>query len=158
MRSVRVVIVFATDVISLCVLPLQIVRLIVVLVVSLLSVTTSVDFGITQVVDGNWGVHADIPKWVFDKSDAPFDYSCTTSMGPGRRHLKSSARRELLQSHGVEEPFEDHARTLFEAVGNSCDSCGPEHATLAEKLLDAKLRFAEKRMMTESMLSRVFGE
>ena len=26
------------------------------------TVTTAVDFGVTQVVDGNWGVHADIPK------------------------------------------------------------------------------------------------
>jgi acetamidase/formamidase len=31
--------------------------------ISLLSV--AVDFGITQVIDGNWGVHASIPKALF---------------------------------------------------------------------------------------------
>ena len=31
--------------------------------ISLLSV--AVDFGVTQVVDGNWGVHAVIPKAIF---------------------------------------------------------------------------------------------
>ena len=37
--------------------------------VSLLSV--AVDFGITQVVDGNWGVHASIPKSLFKAPAAP---------------------------------------------------------------------------------------
>jgi len=31
--------------------------------ISLMSVAC--DFGITQVVDGNWGVHATLPKTVF---------------------------------------------------------------------------------------------
>jgi acetamidase/formamidase len=36
--------------------------------ISLMSV--AVDFGITQVVDGNWGVHAILPKAVFsDRHD-----------------------------------------------------------------------------------------
>ena len=29
------------------------------------AITVAVDFGITQVVDGNWGVHASIPKATF---------------------------------------------------------------------------------------------
>ena len=33
--------------------------------ISLLSV--AVDFGVTQVVDGNWGVHATIPKTIFSR-------------------------------------------------------------------------------------------
>lgn len=36
--------------------------------ISLLSV--AVDFGVTQVVDGNWGVHAIIPKSIFSRPDA----------------------------------------------------------------------------------------
>eukprot|EP01024_Parvocaulis_polyphysoides_P026175 TRINITY_DN23895_c0_g2_i2.p2 TRINITY_DN23895_c0_g2~~TRINITY_DN23895_c0_g2_i2.p2 ORF type:complete len:158 (-),score=19.23 TRINITY_DN23895_c0_g2_i2:215-634(-) len=30
------------------------------------AITTGVDFGISQVVDGNWGVHAIIPKEMFN--------------------------------------------------------------------------------------------
>jgi acetamidase/formamidase len=29
--------------------------------------SSAVDFGVTQVVDGNWGVHAILRKSVFDK-------------------------------------------------------------------------------------------
>jgi len=29
------------------------------------AVTTVADFGVTQVVDGNWGIHLTIPKWAF---------------------------------------------------------------------------------------------
>ena len=32
--------------------------------ISLISI--AVDFGVTQVVDGNWGVHANIRKALFD--------------------------------------------------------------------------------------------
>ena len=32
-------------------------------------ITQAVDFGMTQLVDGNWGVHAIIPKTIFVKSD-----------------------------------------------------------------------------------------
>jgi acetamidase/formamidase len=35
--------------------------------ISLLSV--AVDFGVTQVVDGNWGVHAIIPKSIFARPE-----------------------------------------------------------------------------------------
>jgi acetamidase/formamidase len=37
--------------------------------ISVLSV--AVDFGITQVVDGNWGVHAIIPKAIFASEQPP---------------------------------------------------------------------------------------
>lgn len=49
--------------------------------ISLLSV--AVDFGVTQVVDGNWGVHATLPKAIFPARDykpAPADVQA-----PGRR-------------------------------------------------------------------------
>jgi acetamidase/formamidase len=36
--------------------------------ISLMSV--GVDFGVTQVVDGNWGVHAIVKKALFTGSDA----------------------------------------------------------------------------------------
>ena len=118
------------------------------------TVTTAVDFGVTQVVDGNWGVHADIPKWVFDKSDAPFDYSCTTSMGPGRRRSllqqdnNASTRRALLAEHGVEQSASDYVNSLFSRVAEECASCEPEkHSMLANKLVEAKLEFAKKRKL-----------
>ena len=44
-------------------------------------ITLSVDFGITQVVDGNWGIHAILPKYVFDTSAAPAAYVSKTFCG-----------------------------------------------------------------------------
>jgi hypothetical protein len=38
-------------------------------------ITQGVNFGITQVVDGNWGVHAVIPKAIFEQADPVM---CTT--------------------------------------------------------------------------------
>lgn len=32
-------------------------------------ITQGVNFGITQVVDGNWGVHAVVPKAIFEVAD-----------------------------------------------------------------------------------------
>lgn len=113
------------------------------------SVTTAINFGITQVVDGNWGVHAEIPKWVFDDSGAPYDYSCTTQKTPGRR-LKQDTRRSLLQQHGVEESPEEHAELLFASIAKKCESCGPMNHHLAGKLLDVKLEFANKRILGKS--------
>jgi acetamidase/formamidase len=112
--------------------------------------TTAVDFGITQVVDGNWGVHADIDKWVFDESGTPYDYSCTTSKGPGRarrgRMLRQQDRRELLEQHGVEESAEDYADNLYDRVTKDCETCSGSSSRelLANKWLDAKLNFAKK--------------
>lgn len=121
------------------------------------AVTTAVDFGVTQVVDGNWGVHADIPKWALDETDdVPYDYSCATS-GPGRRRLQrdDSSRRELFEQHGiVDQSPEDYASALFSSVTKGCHSCSSgttttmvhhRHRRLAEKLLDAKLVFLQRR-------------
>jgi hypothetical protein len=33
-------------------------------------ITEGVDFGMTQLVDGNWGVHAIVPKVLFSGTDA----------------------------------------------------------------------------------------
>lgn len=38
-------------------------------------ISMSSNFAITQIVDGNWGVHASVPKWVFEKSGKGYDYS-----------------------------------------------------------------------------------
>lgn len=113
--------------------------------------TTSVDFSVTQVVDGNWGVHSSLPKWVFDDTGVPFDYSCTTSKGPGRRHrhLGESERRSLLKRHGVEVSVEEYAAAFHEKVTAKCKSCSiesPVKTGLAKKLLDAKLKFAKNRL------------
>lgn len=116
--------------------------------------TTSVDFGITQVVDGNWGTHADIPKWVFEEGDTPYDYSCTTSKGPGRRHLeehrrrrslRTTERRVLMQDLGLEKSPEEYAQELYAKVTKNCESCKDtmDRHVLSHKLLDAKLHFAK---------------
>eukprot|EP00980_Cylindrotheca_fusiformis_P016074 scaffold4752_cov113-Cylindrotheca_fusiformis.AAC.2 len=115
--------------------------------------TTAVDFGITQVVDGNWGAHADIPKWVFEEDDTPYDYSCTTSKGPARRHLKkrrtlrTSERRQLMQELGVDHSPEAYAGKLYDKVTKDCETCGDsmDRHMLAHKFLDAKLHFAQSQ-------------
>jgi hypothetical protein len=127
--------------------------------------TTSVDFGITQVVDGNWGVHADIPKWVFSPDDGPaFDYSCTTSMGPGRRHrrrgLLQSDRRALLEEAGVHVSPEEYADGLYDSVTKKCENCSSYASSpaLADKLLDTKLHFIQKQKAQFEAQRALFGE
>jgi hypothetical protein len=48
-------------------------------------ITQGVNFGITQVVDGNWGVHAVIPKAIFEVADpitcGPATAPTTTTSG-----------------------------------------------------------------------------
>lgn len=113
--------------------------------------TTAVDFGVTQVVDGNWGAHADIPKWVFEEGDTPYDYSCTTSRGPGRRNLKAgralrtTERRQLMQEFGLDHSPEEYAQKLYQTVTRSCESCAEsmDRHVLSHKMLDAKLHFAK---------------
>lgn len=123
--------------------------------------TTAVDFGITQVVDGNWGVHADIDKWVFEEGDTPYDYSCTTSKGPGRarrgRMLKTQDRRHLLEKHGVDVSAEDYANNLYSRVTKDCETCHSSSARelLANKLLDAKLSFAKRLESHEENLPKL---
>lgn len=116
--------------------------------------TTSIDFGITQVVDGNWGVHADIPKWVFDDSGAPFDYSCTTSQGPGRRRREllnhDRDRRSLFNEIMVGDDDNDmdvYASQLYNKVTTNCEACADHHMRelLAEKFVHAKLDFVHSR-------------
>ncbi|KAL0052691.1 hypothetical protein WJX82_006304 [Trebouxia sp. C0006] len=46
------------------------------------AVTTVMDFGVTQVVDGNWGVHVVIPKWAFTNlNDTTTPYAPVTISG-----------------------------------------------------------------------------
>ena len=95
-------------------------------------------------------MHADIDKWVFEEGDTPYDYSCTTSKGPGRarrrRMLKQNNRRQLLEKHGVKLSAEEYAGNLYARVTHGCASCSSSSARelLANKLLDAKLSFAKK--------------
>ena len=58
--------------------------------ISLLSV--AVDFGITQVVDGNWGVHAIIPKAVFAREQP--------SAGPHESGKGGSAKKISAAKRG----------------------------------------------------------
>lgn len=118
--------------------------------------TTAIDFGITQVVDGNWGTHADIPKWVFEDGDTPFDYSCTPSKdagrklmegNKGRRTLRTSERRQLMRDLGLEHAPEPYAAKLFNKVTKNCETCGEsmDRHVLGHKFLDAKLHFAKTK-------------
>jgi hypothetical protein len=115
---------------------------------TIVLMTTSVNFGITQVVDGNWGVHADIMKWVFEETDTPYDYSCTTSKSPSRRGriLKTDDRRRLLETFGVASHPDVYSQELFSRVTKTCESCAHAGAGrgLADKFLDAKLHFARE--------------
>jgi acetamidase/formamidase len=107
---------------------------------------TAVDFGITQVVDGNWGVHADVDKWVFDESDTPYNYACTTSKTAGRRSLlQVDERRGGLEKHGVYYAPEQYAEELWSRVTVDCATCANHFSRkrVANKMLDAKLRFAK---------------
>jgi acetamidase/formamidase len=113
---------------------------------------TAVDFGITQVVDGNWGVHADIDKWIFDTTDAPYDYSCTTSKSAGRRRsrkLERNDRRLTLEKYGVHSSPEDYAAELYSRVTVDCATCAATVGSrrVAEKMMDAKLKFAKKNFV-----------
>lgn len=121
--------------------------------------TTAVDFGITQVVDGNWGVHADIDKWVFDETDTPYDYSCTTSKSGRRASRRSSRklafhydheRRLLLKQHGMASTSspEEYAADLYARVTTECAACAThmERSRFADILLDTKLHFAKKHL------------
>jgi len=116
--------------------------------------STGVDFGITQIVDGNWGVHADIDKWMFEAKGqyTEYDYKCTPS---GRKRMLLSedgfevdSRRKLLDDNGVVAEIEDVISSIWEKVSSSCESCvnsvKPEYKVVAEKMLDAKLKASMK--------------
>jgi hypothetical protein len=107
---------------------------------------TAVDFGITQVVDGNWGVHADIDKWIFDDTDTPYNYACTTSKTANRRALlEVDDRRSTLEKHGVFYAPEQYAEELWSRVTVECATCANHFSRrrVANRMLDAKLRFAK---------------
>lgn len=120
--------------------------------------TMSVDFGVTQVVDGNWGAHATIPKFVFDDEMTMYDYSCTPSKTAGRRNLKTEPSR-ALKEHDRRAMFAKHVAAptglsmdeykdkLFAKItADSCEACATStmRGLLADKFLDMKLRFVQK--------------
>jgi len=110
-------------------------------------VATGVDFAITQIVDGNWGVHATVPKWMFG-ADTPYDYTCSFNNPSGisgaRRALATDARARKLEGLGVAD---EHT-----AVRKLADNVRRMHAGAAEGVVDAigrrmfeaKLKLAEK--------------
>ena len=103
------------------------------------------------------GAHASIPMFVFDKDGAPFDYSCTTSKSPGRRHLKKKEsrrlkdheRRALYKEHSKRKlTYEDYTDEFYAKVTKSCNSCKASsmRSLLTNKLLDTKMSFLQKVM------------
>jgi len=95
------------------------------------------------------------PKFVFDKSGAAYDYSCTTSKSAGRRNLKTMPQRRLKEDErrnlfakysGGSVSYEEHHARFFNKVTESCESCGDSslRGLLADKLLDAKLDAYER--------------
>ncbi|GAQ89959.1 hypothetical protein KFL_005820030 [Klebsormidium nitens] len=75
---------------------------------SISVMSTSVDFGVTQVVDSNWGAHGIIYKSVFSKKTSP----------AGGIPLMSS-KRKLLESAAAaagEEAYPDMIQMMEEAL------------------------------------------
>jgi len=111
---------------------------------SIVIMSTSVDFGITQIVDGNWGVHSIIPKWVFSGSMEAYDYKCTQnptgtmSSASDRRRLDVDDRKRKLQDLGVALDPEEIAESLFRRITEMSD-IQPTHEALMHKWLDAKI-------------------
>ncbi len=112
---------------------------------SIAIMATSVEFGITQIVDGNWGVHAVVPKWVFDSTDHPYDYKCTPNPDgtPGRR-LQDTRRSRELEALGIKES--DIAEEFFSRIAGSDVAEKPEYARLEDKWLGAKIKFLNQRL------------
>lgn len=103
---------------------------------------TGCEFDITQIVDGNWGVHASTPKWLFEDVDVPYDYMSTSNpTGDARKLTVAPAERERkLQEAGVDDEM---AETLFRKI-TGIESDTPGNELLKVKFVDAKLFAAEK--------------
>lgn len=54
-----------------------------------MPITQGVDFAVTQVVDGNWGVHGVIPKALFEPIDGPVSSISRTLLGESTLALSS---------------------------------------------------------------------
>jgi acetamidase/formamidase len=111
---------------------------------------TGVDFGITQIVDGNWGVHAIVPKWIFESPDTPYDYSCsfnnpsgTTGAFPGS--YPAGPGRKMMETHNINE--EAHTAKLAQNVrALSADATvSSMHAkAIGRRMLEAKFNLVDK--------------
>lgn len=121
---------------------------------SIAFMSTAVDFAITQVVDGNWGVHATVPKWALDPTDTSlYDYSCTPNPGGFSRRLSDDDRARKLED--LELP-EDAAHRLFERVTKvDDDHFAPSYFLLERKLIDAKLFAANRFLGTDHIPNRI---
>jgi hypothetical protein len=108
-----------------------------------------VDFAITQIVDGNWGVHAVVPKWMFTSPDTPYDYSCNFNNPSGRsgaRRALGDARTRKLEEMGVTDEhasvrkMTQHVRKLH---ASSAD-IGPEHLeAIGRRMFEAKVKLMD---------------
>ena len=71
------------------------------------AITVAVDFGITQVVDGNWGVHAVVPKKPFGlptigtKSADTSGSSSSPSAGPAPAPASNASKSVLATVGGA---------------------------------------------------------
>lgn len=108
---------------------------------SIVIMATSVEFGITQIVDGNWGVHAIIPKWVFDGSEEAYDYSCTQNT---EGTMKTGGRARKLQEHGVSDPEAAAEQLFFRITAITKQQQKPVHENLMHKWVDAKIKTIER--------------
>jgi hypothetical protein len=88
-----------------------------------------------------------VRKWIFDTTDTPYDYTCTTSKSNRRRSLlvKDDSRR-ILEKHSVTESPEEYADKLFSRVTSDCAACAnsAHRRRVSEKMLEAKLKFAKR--------------
>jgi hypothetical protein len=115
---------------------------------------TSVDFGITQIVDGNWGVHAIIPKWVFAGEDEPYDYSCSFNNPSGSSGI--STGRRLLSTAIADEPAHvaKHAKSV-KALSASTTVVKEHAEAIGRRMLQAKLNLRDKHAQGGHMGVRV---
>jgi hypothetical protein len=113
---------------------------------------TSVDFGITQIVDGNWGVHAIIPKWVFADPMTPYDYSCSFNNPSGM----SGVRRLLTSTAIADEPAHVARHAASVKALDSSTTIVTEHAeAIGRRMLQSKLNLRDKRIQGGHMGVRV---
>lgn len=115
---------------------------------SIAIMSTGVDFAITQIVDGNWGVHAVVPKWMFTSPDTPWDYSCNYNNPSGTRRALGDARTRKLEQMGVADEnssvrkMTEHVRKLH------ASSVGVEQAHLeaiGRRMFEAKVNLMDKK-------------
>jgi hypothetical protein len=107
--------------------------------------STGVDFSITQIVDGNWGVHAVVPKWMFASPDTPWDYTCNFNNPSGTRRALGDARARKLEQMGVTDEHSS-VRKLTERVRKLSEDVEAEHLNaIGRRMFEAKVKLMDKK-------------